>query len=399
LFFHEFCRFRTTRMSAPGITAAWAVGQFVACGDLQRPVVAFHPFRRIARRLVQQEALERVPHTCETQSTRRKFRDRRGLSAKLHHQVVRHNRSEQFLLHHLHASGANVFGVQRDFHIANVVFHVVPQPVNLSRLGSIHWKRRHQVQRLAIRQGNFVQEHVQCGIVGKVGVLLAVFGAGRPAQFPGRVAVPFFHQTRLPLHRFEPRLRESKQDRVALFEHGVGDAENAVPRISQHDRTARHPLGNVAGEFRFGRIVLAVHRPDFGRERAAALQFVRHQQQRHRPDRFSVLVGGGRERCLQFGSRFERNRGSVENKRAASVEPRRCRFDQRVANAVGEEFHRLQMETLAGSRIGARRFRERPLADAFVARLVASTFLTVAANVLPSPSRCMIIIHSVTSVV
>ena len=126
-----------------------------------------------------------------------------------------------------------------------------------------------------------MQQHIQLRVLGKIRIGLAVFAAGRPAKPPGRMAVSFFQQSRRTLQRSEPRLGQSKQNAVAFINHRAGHAETSVPGIGHCDRTTRHPFRNALRELRFGRVVLAVHRPNCRRQHATALQFVSDQQQSH----------------------------------------------------------------------------------------------------------------------
>ena len=251
----------------------------------------------------------------------------RCLATELNHQVVRDQRGQQFFLHHLHALRANVLRIQGDFHVSNVVFHVVATGVVFTRLVAANLQRGHQGQRV-VGQRDLMQQNLQRGVCGKIGVALAVFHAGLPMQSVRRLSGPLFDQRRLTHKGFESRLRQPKQNLVTFSDHRVSHAENSKPGIGHHNRPTRQSFGHPPGQLRFGGVVLAVHRTDFRRQRATALHVVSHQQQRHRPDRFAMLIGRGRERGLEFGSRFQRHRGPVQREPATSVEPRRRRGDQ-----------------------------------------------------------------------
>lgn len=112
-------------MGLAGIAAAGTIGKFVSRGNLQGAFKTLLPVRRAARRLMQQEALERVPDTGKTQATRRKVRQLGRLTPELNDQVVGHHRGQQFLLEHVNALGSNVLGVQHDLDVSNIVLHIV----------------------------------------------------------------------------------------------------------------------------------------------------------------------------------------------------------------------------------------------------------------------------------
>ena len=97
----------------------------------------------------QQKTAERVLHAGEAQATRPKADPLRGLAAKLHHQIVRHHRRQQFLLHHLHACSTNVLRVQRGFYIPDVVFHIVATRIEFAGLIAGDSKRCDQLERVA----------------------------------------------------------------------------------------------------------------------------------------------------------------------------------------------------------------------------------------------------------
>ena len=105
---------------------------------------------------------------------------------------------------------------------------------------------------------------------------------------------------RLTQQGFESRFCQPKQNAVTFADHRVVHAEDSRSGIRHRDRSDWQPFGHLLGQLSFGRVVLAVHRTDFRRQRATAHQFVSHQHQHHRPNRFAMLVGGRRKGGLQF---------------------------------------------------------------------------------------------------
>ena len=154
----------------------------------------------------------------------------------------------------------SVFQFQCDFHVSNVVFHIVATGVVFTRLIAADPQRGHQVQRV-VGQRHLMQQNLQRGVCGQIGIALAVFHAGLPKQSVRHLSGPLFQQRRLTHEGIESRLRQPKQNLVAFSDHCVSHAENSKILNCQTqddsrtvamfartwvDRSFAHVLANVA---------------------------------------------------------------------------------------------------------------------------------------------------------
>ena len=76
------------------------------------------------------------------------------------------------------------------------------------------------------------------------------------------------------------------------------DREDAEARVGQHDSVGGPLREQITDQRGFRDRVLAVHRADGGEQCGSAGQFMRDDQQRHRPDSRTVLIRRGRKLAL-----------------------------------------------------------------------------------------------------